>query len=74
MTIGNDFHTVEAVAELLGVSRVRVRQLLRGGRINGAVQVGGVWLVPKSKDGGVNIKMKNHGRRPTWMKKTKERG
>jgi hypothetical protein len=41
MTIG----TTEA-ASLLGICPQRVRQLLKGGRIEGAKKVGGVWEIP----------------------------
>ncbi len=37
--------TSEAAAEL-GVSQVRVQQIARQGRIQGAFRVGAVWVIP----------------------------
>ncbi len=38
--------TVAQAAKILGVSRVRVCQLCRAGRIEGANQFGNAWMIP----------------------------
>ena len=43
-----DFLTTSEAAERWGISRRRVTVLCSTGRIPGAIQVGSLWLLPKS--------------------------
>lgn len=69
------FLNVEEVAADLGVTPRRVQQLLRAGRIQGAIRVGGdtrraVWLIPAGPDGRAEvIDLPNApGPKPRWRK------
>jgi len=62
--------TTEA-AFLLGISAVRVRQLLQQGRIEGAVKVGRRWRIPLINDMPRIITI-DWGPAPTWRKKQQE--
>ena len=44
--MGLEYLSSQEIAERLGVSRVRIQQLLRDGRIKGARRVGQSWIVP----------------------------
>lgn len=41
------FLTTSQVAERLGISTMRVRQLLETGRVEGAFKPGRIWLIPE---------------------------
>lgn len=42
------FQTTNEVAARLDISTMRVRQLLEGGRVDGAFKSGRIWLIPKN--------------------------
>lgn len=58
--------TVEA-AYLLGISCQRVRQLLKAGRIVGALKVGRFWQIPLF-DGMPKVEKMERGTKGTWRK------
>ena len=43
-----DILTSEQASELWGITARRVRELCRGGYVEGAVKVGNAWLMPKN--------------------------
>jgi hypothetical protein len=62
--------TTEA-AFLLGISAVRVRQLLQQGRVEGAVKIGRCWRIPLINDMPKIIEA-DWGPPPTWRKRQQE--
>ncbi len=52
-----DYLTANEIAEIWGISSRRVRILCNEGRVEGAVQKAGVWLIP-----GIAEKPKEHQR------------
>ena len=59
------------VAQLLGVSRDRVRRLLLDGRVHGAYKISNVWVIPL-KDGMPVITKGTRGPKPTWKARGRE--
>ena len=71
-----DYIAVELAAEILLVTPRRVRQLIKAGRIPGAIQVGGnsrrsIWLIPVGEDSNPIITPAPEnapGPKPRWAK------
>lgn len=55
-------------ARLLDISPKRMRTLIAQGRVEGAVKIGGTWVVPLF-EGKVVVKLAKRGLKPTWINK-----
>lgn len=69
--VRNECVPVKDAAEMLGLSRVRVQELVLQGRFNGAFQIGRTWLIPR--ESVENYKPLPRGRQPKPKREQGER-
>lgn len=64
MTFPTDYLSVQEAAVALGVHRSRVQALLRKNRIPGAIQLRGMWFIPR--DFNILLPEENKRRKGKW--------